>query len=124
MEKSRAEVILADTKGGIATAVSEVFEHFGGGGNLLRSSRDVYIKVNGVGPEAHVYTDPKVLRETIVYLKRCGARTVYVMENCTQANFTRLVFQATGYLQVCRETGAVPVYLDETPAVPDLPGGY
>ena len=33
-------------------------------------------------------------------------------------NFTRLVFQATGYLQICKETGAVPVYLDETPAVP------
>ncbi len=118
MGNERAEVILADTKQGIGNAVSEVFEHFGGGEKLLRSSRDVYIKVNGVGPEAHVYTDPEVLRQTVLYFKRCGARTVYVMENCTQANFTRLVFQATGYLKVCRETGAIPVYLDETPAVP------
>lgn len=118
METVRAEVILSDTKGGIATAVREVFEHFGGGGKLLRSSRDVYIKVNGVGPEPNVYTDPEVLRETIRYFRECGARTIYVMENCTQANFTRLVFQATGYLRVCRETGAVPVYLDEDAAVP------
>ncbi len=118
MEKARSEVILADTKSGIRAAVSEVFEHFGGGGKLLCSSRDVYIKVNAVGPEAYVYTDPKVLRETIRYFRRCGARTIYVMENCTQANFTRLVFQATGYIQICKETGAVPVFLDETPAVP------
>lgn len=118
MSKVRTEVILSDTKRGIATAVSEVFEHFGGGQKLLRSSRDVYIKVNGVGPEPNVYTDPEVLRETIRYFRQCGANTIYVMENCTQANFTRLVFQATGYLRICKETGAVPVYLDETPAVP------
>lgn len=118
MKKARAEVILTDTKGGIAPAVREVFDHFGGGGNLLRSSRDVYIKVNAVGPEPNVYTDPIVLLETIRYFRRCGARTIYVMENCTQANFTRLVFQATGYLKICKETGAVPVFLDETPAVP------
>jgi uncharacterized protein (DUF362 family) len=118
MENARAGVILADTKRGISAAVSEVFEHFGGGGNLLRSSRDVYLKVNAVGHEPHVHTDPEVLRETIRYFRGCGARTIYVMENCTQANFTRLVFQATGYLRICRETGAVPVFLDETAAVP------
>ncbi len=118
MKKDRAEVILSDTKRGIAAAVREVFEHFGGGAKLMRPSRNVYIKVNGVGPEPNVYTDPEVLRETIRYFQKCGAQTIYVMENCTQANFTRLVFQATGYLDICRETGAVPVFLDETPAVP------
>jgi uncharacterized protein (DUF362 family) len=118
MENVRAEVILADTRRGIAKAVREVFEHFGGGGKLLRSSRDVYIKVNAVGHEPNVHTDPEVLRETIRYFHRCGARTIYVMDNCTQANFTRLVFRFTGYLRICRETGAVPVFLDETPAVP------
>jgi hypothetical protein len=81
MDDEKTQVVLADTKQGIAPAVSEVFEHFGGGAGLLRSSRDVYIKVNGVGPEPYVYTDPEVLRETIMYFRRCGARTVYVMEN-------------------------------------------
>ena len=117
-DKKRAQVILADTRPGISKAVSAVFEHFGGGGSMLRSSRDVYIKVNAVGLEPYVYTDPEVLRETILYFRSCGARTIYVIENCTQANFTRLVFHAIGYLKVCRETGAVPVYLDETGPVP------
>ncbi|RJP44478.1 MAG: DUF362 domain-containing protein [Desulfobacteraceae bacterium] len=118
MGDDRTKVILADTGSGIAGAVSAVFDHFGGGAKLLRASRDVYIKVNGVGCEAHVYTDPDVLRETIVYFRKWGARDVYVMENCTQANFTRLVFKATGFSRVCVETGAIPVYLDETPGVP------
>ncbi len=118
IEKTMTDVVLADTKHGIAQAISEIFNHFGGGGKLLRSSRDVYIKVNGVGSEPYVYTDPEVLRETILYFRGCGARQIFVMENCTQANFTRLVFQSIGYLRICKETGAIPVFLDETAAVP------
>lgn len=113
-----AKVVLADSKCGISEAVREVFKHFGGAKRMLRSSGDVYIKVNGVGSDKHVYTDPEVLRETISYLRSCGAKNIYVIENCTQANFTRLVFASTGFLQVCRETGSVPVYLDETEEVP------
>lgn len=118
MKRNSTEVMLADTRPGIAQAVNAIFEHFGGGEKLLRSSRDVYIKVNAVGLEPHVYTDPEVLHQTILYFQKCGARTIYVIENCTQANFTHLVFQAIGYLKICKETGAVPVFLDETPAVP------
>jgi len=118
MKRNSTEVMLADTRPGIVQAVNAIFEHFGGGGGMLRSSRDVYIKVNAVGLEPYVYTDPEVLRETILYFRGCGARTIYVIENCTQANFTRLVFHAIGYLKVCKETGAVPVYLDETASVP------
>jgi len=114
----KEQVVLADTKPGIAGAVSRIFEHFGGGTKMLRSSRDVYIKVNAVGLEPYVYTDPEVLRETIRYFQKCGANNIYVIENCTQANFTRLVFHAIGYQRICRETGAVPVFLDETESVP------
>ncbi len=117
-EKSKVEVVVSDTKPGVADAICKIFDHFGGGGKFLRSSRDVYIKVNAVGLEPYVYTDPEVLRQTIIYFKKCGARKIYVIENCTQANFTRLVFKAIGYLNVCRETGAIPVYLDETPPIP------
>ncbi len=116
--QEEVQVIIADTRPGIAEAVSRIFDHFGGGSKMLRSSRDVYIKVNAVGLEKNVYTDPEVLRQTIIYFQKCGARTIYVIENCTQANFTRLVFKAIGYLKICKETGAVPVYLDETAAVP------
>jgi uncharacterized protein (DUF362 family) len=116
--QGNVQVVIADTKPGIAGAIGKIFDHFGGGSKMLRSSRDVYIKVNAVGLEPYVYTDPEVLRETILYFQKCGANNIYVIENCTQANFTRLVFYAIGYQRICRETGAIPVYLDETDAVP------
>ena len=118
VKKNSTEVMLADTRSGIAQAVNAIFEHFGGGGTLLRSSKDIYIKVNAVGLEPNVYTDPEVLRQTILYFQKCGVRKIYVIENCTQANLTRLVFKAIGYLKICRETGAIPVFLDETPSIP------
>jgi uncharacterized protein (DUF362 family) len=112
------DVVLADSAQGIASALREIFAHFGGAAGLLRASRDVYIKVNAVGDKPYSYVDPNVLRETILHFKERGAREVYVMENCTQANFTRLVFEAIGFTRICKETGATPVFLDETPAIP------
>ncbi len=110
--------MFADTVNGIDQAVKESFDHFGGVRTLLKSSRDVYIKVNGVDLKKHAYTDPEVLRQVILYLQANGANDIYVIENATQGNITRLVFKVTGMETVCRETGAIPVYLDETPAIP------
>jgi uncharacterized protein (DUF362 family) len=118
MGDKSAEVVLSDTTNGVAGAIREVFSRFGGGGALLRGNGDVYIKPNVIDLKKYCYTDPEVLRETIKYFRACGARKVYVIENCTQASFTRLVYSATGVLDVCRETGAVPIYLDETESVP------
>jgi len=112
------QVIFSDTQNGIQSAVQEIFEHFGGARALLKSSRDVYIKVNGVDLKKYAYTDPDVLRQVIGYLQQNGANDIYVIENATQGNITRLVFRATGMKKVCRETGAIPVYLDETDAIP------
>ncbi len=117
-KQEKAKVVLADTGMGLDAAVRECFDAFGGAQALIKSSRDVYLKVNAVDLKPYSYTDPAVLREVILYFRERGARTVYVIENCTQANFTRLVFKSTGITAICHETGAVPVYLDETPALP------
>ena len=117
MEKEN-HVIFSDTDNGIDLSVKEIFDYFGGVRALLKSSKDVYIKVNGVDSKKYAYTDPEVLRQTILYLKQNGANDIYVIENATQGNITRLVFLATGIGKVCKQTGAIPVYLDETPAIP------
>ncbi|MGB9499821.1 MAG: DUF362 domain-containing protein [Dissulfuribacterales bacterium] len=116
--KQNHEVIFSDTTNGIAPAVEEIFEHYGDVGFLLKSSKDVYIKVNGVDLKKYAYTGPDVLYEVILYLQKNGANDIYVIENATQGNITRLVFMVTGMAEVCRKTGAIPVYLDETDAVP------
>lgn len=106
------EVFIADTKKGVSKAVNEIFSNLMKTEPILKSSKEVYIKVNGIDFKKHAYTSPEVLREVIIYLKDKDAK-VYVMENSTQANMTRIVFAINGFKEVCEKTGAEIVYLDE-----------
>jgi uncharacterized protein (DUF362 family) len=128
------EVYIEDTKQGIKSAVNQIFSKIEKSSQpILKNSKEVYIKVNGIHFQKHTYTSPEVLEAVILYLKEIGA-DVYVMENCTQANFTRIVFAITGYKEVCEKTGVKIIYLDEEdtktyefkgkPSVKDDPKGY
>jgi uncharacterized protein (DUF362 family) len=83
------------------------------GQNLVKSSGDVYLKPNGIDFKPYAFTSPEVLEETIRYFQESGASRVFVMENSTQANMTRIVFEFNGYKEVCKATGAKPIFLDE-----------
>ncbi len=127
------EVIISDTKKGISKAVNEIFSNLQKSGSILKSSNEVYIKVNGIDFKKHAYTSPEVLKEVIEYLKEKDAK-IYVMENSTQANMTRIVFAINGFKEVCEQTGAEIIYLDEEdtesfefkekPSEKDKPSGY
>ncbi len=129
------KVYISETEQGINKAVNEILSSIeANGGNLLKSSKEVYIKPNGIDFKPHCHTSPKVLQAVIEYFRHEGAENVYVMENSTQSNATRLVFEITGYKAVCDETNATPIYLDEEktetfefkgkPSVEDEPKGY
>ena len=92
--------------------VTEIFDALGGK-DRIKSSGNVYIKPNGIDAKPYCYTRPEVVRAAIEYWYEAGAGRVYLMENSTQANYTRVVFAVNGYRKVCRETGAIPIYLDE-----------
>lgn len=96
----------------VRRTAAAIFDELGGKA-LLKQSRDVYLKPNVVGTNAYVYTRPEVVEAVVRYWQAAGARNIYVIENCTQANYTRLVFEMTGYNAMCKRTGAIPVYLDE-----------
>jgi uncharacterized protein (DUF362 family) len=96
----------------IQQTVGDIFEELGGRA-LLKPSGDVYIKPNAVDARPYTHTRPEVVRAAIEYWFEVGAKNVYLFENSTQGNYTRIVFAANGYSRVCRETGAKPVYLDE-----------
>lgn len=81
--------------------------------SLARTKRDVFLKVNGIDFKACCYTAPEVLEAALAVLRDIGASRVRVMENCTQGNFTRLVFRETGYAAICKKYKAAPLYLDE-----------
>jgi uncharacterized protein (DUF362 family) len=101
----------------IGNAVPAIFDELGGP-SLLKSSGEVFIKPNAVDAKAYSHTRVEVLREIILYWKKAGAKKIYLLENSTQANYTRLVYRAAGYAKLCRETGAGPVYLDEEKSSP------
>jgi len=108
------EVFITDTKNGIKNAVEEMFFNLENKGQFfIKKNGEVFIKVNGIDYKKHVYTSPKVLEEVIEYLKNNGAEKIYIMENSTQANMTRIVVAINGYKDVCKKTGAIPIYLDE-----------
>ena len=100
----------------IRGTVGAIFSAMGGAA-LIKSSGDVYIKPNAVGPQPYSYTRPEVLEAAIGYWYGAGARRVYVIENSTQGALTRTVFEMTGYGGVCKRAGAQPVYLDEDETV-------
>ena len=128
------EVYIEDINQGINSAVNKLFFQIEKSGlPILKKSKEVYIKVNGITFNKHSYTSPEVLKAVIEYLKERGAK-VHVMENSTQANLTRLVFTVTGYKELCEKLGVKIIYLDEEetfsyefkykPSSEETPGGY
>ena len=107
------EVYIEDTTQGIKSAVNKILSQIENSSlPILKKSKEVYIKVNGIDFKKHTYTSPEVLEAVILYLKKLGAE-VYVMENSTQANLTRVVFTVTGYKEICEKNGVNIIYLDE-----------
>jgi len=96
----------------LSKSIAAIFDAFGGK-SLLKSSRAVYLKPNAIDTKPFVYTRPEFLERVIDYFKGIGAGRIYVMENSTQSNYTRIVFDGIGYARICRRTGAIPLYLDE-----------
>ena len=106
-----------ELKDEIFRAVAEIFDA-SGGKSLLKSSGDVYLKPNGIDSKAYSYTRPELVEAVIHYWKNQGARRIYLFENVTQSNFTRMVFELTGYSAICRKYGVREIYLDEEKNVP------
>ncbi|MCL1865168.1 MAG: DUF362 domain-containing protein [Spirochaetes bacterium] len=104
-------------KNEVFAAVTGLFDA-AGGKNLLKKSGDVYLKPNAIDSKPYSYTRPELVEAVIQYWKNAGARHIYLIENCTQSNFTRMVFALTGYSDICRRYGVREVYLDEEKSIP------
>ncbi|MFW9820478.1 MAG: DUF362 domain-containing protein, partial [Candidatus Thorarchaeota archaeon] len=112
------KVYVENTDQGIKSAVNKILNQIERSSkSLLKKSKEVYIKVNGIDFKKHAYTSPVVLEAVILYLKEKGAE-IFVMENSTQGNLTRIVFTITGYKEICEKNGANIIYLDEEDTQP------
>jgi len=106
------DVFIINTINGIQDAVNEILTKIEDSKPILKKSNVVYIKPNAVDFRKHSYTSPELLEAVITYLKKTEAK-VYVMENSTQENITRIVFTINDYERVCKDNGAEIIYLDE-----------
>jgi uncharacterized protein (DUF362 family) len=64
--------------------------------NSFVPAEDVYIKVNAVGLEPNVYTDPEVLRQTILYFQKCGARGSMLLRTAPRPTLRAWYFRPSG----------------------------
>jgi uncharacterized protein (DUF362 family) len=90
-----------------------LFNEFG----LQLKDKDVFVKINAVDFRKGCYTSPEIIGASIDVLYELGANKIFVIENSTQGNFTRLVLKVTGIEDVVKERGAKVIYLDEEKSV-------
>jgi uncharacterized protein (DUF362 family) len=128
------DVIIENTNQGLKLAIKQIFSKIEKSNvPILKGSKEVYLKPNGIDFKKHTYTSPGVLKAIIEHLQSLDAK-IYVMENSTQANLTRVVFTITSYKEICEDLGVEIVYLDEEetktfkftgkPSVEENPNGY
>ena len=100
--------------------ITKILKNF----NIQLEGKKVFVKINAVDFRRGSYTSPKTIAAAIDSLYNLGADKVFVMENSTQGNFTRLVFKVTGIIDVIKEKGAKAIYLDEEKSVRVKIGEY
>ncbi len=117
------KVSILKVKNTLYESVKEIFDNHGGLKTLLQGRKRAIIKINAVNSHPETYTNPAVLEAVIRNIQDQGISDIRVVENCTQGNFTRMVFSITEIGDVCRRTGAKAVFLDEGPTCElKLPG--
>lgn len=108
----KARVIVEDITD-IRESLLRVFDAFGGVEEFVKPDSKVFIKYNGVHFGKEMYTDPQVIGEMVSIAKEITRNRVYVMENSTQGNFTRLVAEVSGIAKITEQKGGQNLYLDE-----------
>jgi uncharacterized protein (DUF362 family) len=107
------KVTIFDIKRDLPGAVKKVLDAHGVDEIVASKPRECYIKVNAIDFKPYVFTSLEVTGHVIDYCRRAGAERVFLMENATQGNFTRLVFEVAGFNRLAREHEAEVLYLDE-----------
>ena len=113
MPRKKPLVSVIDAKRDLPGAVKKVLDEHGVDRIIAAKPDKCYVKINAIDFKPYVYTSPAVIAEVLDYCTAAGARRIFLMENSTQSNMTRLVFEVTGLAALAVEHGAEPLYLDE-----------
>lgn len=114
MPPSKKPVVrITEIKRDLPGAVRGMLDEHGVAETIAKKPDACYVKVNAIDFKPYCFTSLDVTREVLDYCREAGAKKLYLMENATQANITRLVFEIAGFRTVAELHGAEPLYLDE-----------
>jgi uncharacterized protein (DUF362 family) len=106
-------------EGNYRRSIEEIFAYFGGVKKVIKSLEGkIYIKPNITSSVYYAYTNPHIVACLIQFLREEGCKKVLVIENCTQADFSRNAFTASGMLEAVESAGGECIFLDELKHIP------
>jgi uncharacterized protein (DUF362 family) len=95
-------------------AVREVIGCFNDVSSKLRECSNVFIKINAVWHHPHLFTSLPMIEAAVAVIREHGPdKKIFLMDNCSQGNFTRHCFAATSIAKEARKMGVKCLYLDE-----------
>ncbi len=109
-------VLEEEVRNSLYSSMNDIFENFGGSKELFKN-KNVFIKINAIDFRKQCYTSPKVIASAIDVVKDSGANEVNIIENVTQSNVTRVVFNVIGLDNMFGKKDAKPIYLDEEDSI-------
>ena len=120
MIKSKPRVVISNiNKKDYKSAIKRIFDYFGGIKNIVKKREGrIYIKPNITSSIYYAYTNPYVVASLIEILREEGCKKIFVIENCTQADFSRNVFMASGMTEAIESAGGECIFLDELKQIP------
>ncbi|MEM3651205.1 MAG: DUF362 domain-containing protein, partial [Candidatus Jordarchaeaceae archaeon] len=116
----KKRVVISNIRGrNYRRSIEEIFAYFGGVKNVVKSLEGkIYIKPNITSSVYYAYTNPRIVACLIHFLREEGCKKVFVIENCTQADFSRNAFTASGMLEAVESAGGECLFLDELKHIP------
>lgn len=97
-----------------AGAVRGVFDCFKETERKLAECDRVFIKVNAVWHHQYLFTSISLISAAVRVIREFGpGKKIYIMDNCSQGNFTRHCFAAAGIDKAARKMRVKCLHLDE-----------
>jgi uncharacterized protein (DUF362 family) len=115
---TKPRVAIEKVAGSPGVAVHRVLGRFPDIVHRLNVCENVFIKVNAVYFHPHLHTSLSLIESVVRHIRSGDAKKhIYVMENCSQGNFTRLSFATIGMDALARKLRVQCIYLDEEKSV-------
>ncbi|MBI5118652.1 DUF362 domain-containing protein [Candidatus Poribacteria bacterium] len=116
MKKSR--VAIEKLAGSPPLAVNKLLARFPEIVRRLHDCKKVFIKINAVYFHPHLHTSLPLIESVVEYVRSIDSKKeIFLVENCSQGNFTRLCFTTIGLDGLARRLRLRCLFLDEEKSV-------